>query len=327
MLNMSAQEASPGLWSVAAASQNNHLRHVCICASCRRPIVEFALMQETARTLWEQPGGSNINLPSRIRTTELKFGWWLLTWLDSSTVFSMTEPAWSARSNSFRQLPLRLLLDGKNTVQQPPNRMGWQEGTRWRRATKGGRRKCGFDEALLQTPDTHNHRQGAIKLCPNFPSTADPLSDSLRKHNKIPTIQCCPHMRRSGPPAGGSNTQSYREADFLYICVFILPTHTRTHCAICQVLMGKFKGWAINANVYESVMVMSIIIIIIIKVSNNLSLSYHTSRYGYTILYIYLYHNSNTSNYYYIFFSFTFLKCSNYPDLLFKTVITLQYIW
>lgn len=165
MLNMSAQEASPGLWSVAAASQNNHLRHVCICASCRRPIVEFALMQETARTLWEQPGGSNINLPSRIRTTELKFGWWLLTWLDSSTVFSMTEPAWSARSNSFRQLPLRLLLDGKNTVQQPPNRMGWQEDTRWRRATKGGRRKCGFDEALLQTPDTHTLTGRELSNC------------------------------------------------------------------------------------------------------------------------------------------------------------------
>lgn len=39
----------------------------------------------------------------RSPTTELKCGWWLLTWHDSSTAFSMTEPARSARSNSFRQ--------------------------------------------------------------------------------------------------------------------------------------------------------------------------------------------------------------------------------
>lgn len=43
-----------------------------------------------------------LDSPWRSPTAEPTCGWWLSTWLGSSRVFSMTEPAWSARSNSCR---------------------------------------------------------------------------------------------------------------------------------------------------------------------------------------------------------------------------------
>lgn len=43
-----------------------------------------------------------LDSPWRSPTAEPRCGWWLSTWLGSSRVFSMTEPAWSARSNSSR---------------------------------------------------------------------------------------------------------------------------------------------------------------------------------------------------------------------------------
>lgn len=45
---------------------------------------------------------ARVDSPWRSPTAKPRCGWWLSTWLGSSRVFSMTEPAWSARSNSSR---------------------------------------------------------------------------------------------------------------------------------------------------------------------------------------------------------------------------------
>lgn len=94
--------------------ENDHLRHTYfyMCGSCLIPSNSQA--------------EAKLNSPSRIPIAEPRCGWWLLIWLDSSTVFSMTEPASSARSNSFRkffQVASRLVIWNESVVGYEPDEL------------------------------------------------------------------------------------------------------------------------------------------------------------------------------------------------------------
>ncbi len=88
-----------GRWKQSSASHTRAFGGV-----CRWPNLSLHSGSERYGRCWQETSEIKVNSPSRIRTAEQKCGWWLLTWLDSSKVFSMTAPAWSARSNSSRQL-------------------------------------------------------------------------------------------------------------------------------------------------------------------------------------------------------------------------------
>lgn len=171
MVNISDRDSSLGL-RVGTVFENNNLRHVFTLhgLACIHAVDTVAAATGTSEV--------KANLPLRSPTAELTCGWWLLVWLDSSIVFSMTEPARSARSNSFRKCPQVTSCFGGFFCfvfyVNSSYKSGWFTG--WSLKMNGAHRK------LVSKEDSHlvklDSLRTAMKLCPNFPAAADWLSQS-----------------------------------------------------------------------------------------------------------------------------------------------------
>lgn len=166
--------------------ENFDLRHKSFYGSRRRPKTKQHFVK------------SSRNSPWRTRTAEPRCGWWLLTWLGSSRVFSMTEPAWSARSNSSRssvQVTLVLLFECKYAVGLKPDGF---TGC-WRGMVITASRKCATKELFLRHPINKERYRSVSKLSLNswpavslWGNTRYPQSNALRG-------------RCSSSPPGASN--------------------------------------------------------------------------------------------------------------------------